>query len=112
MEEQFHRLLPQPDDLKLMAGAWNGKASLIDQTRSGLGKVDDHLLDWFEGGAAIESNSVIEEPEKQFFLGLGLGLDVENPSKKMRESARIGSRDSSDGSSLVKAIGLPNSQVA
>jgi hypothetical protein len=61
-----------------MAGAWNGKASLIDQTRSGLGKVDDHLLDWFEGGAAIESNSVIEEPEKQFFLGLGLGFDVEN----------------------------------
>jgi len=58
-----------------MAGAWNGKAGLIDQTGSGLGKVDDHLLDWFEGGAAIESNSVIEEPEKQFFLGLGLGFD-------------------------------------
>jgi hypothetical protein len=71
-------LLPQSDYLKLMAGAWNGKAGLIDQTGSGLGKVDDHLLDWFEGGAAIESDPVIQEPEKQFFFGLGLGLDVEN----------------------------------
>jgi hypothetical protein len=35
-----------------------------------------------------------------------------NDFRNITESARIGSMDSSDGSSLVKLIGSPNSQLA